>query len=99
MHTVNKMAKITCLDNSCKVSLIDCINNGDIWSIFIRDEYGILPVRGEMVIDIGVNNSDSPIYFCLQGASKVIALEPQPQNYNVAKTNIQLNALSDNATS
>ena len=78
-----------------KVKLYGAINNGDIIPIFLNNAYYNLPVKGKIVIDIGANIGDSPIYFALCGAAKVIALEPFPKNYELARKNIESNNLSD----
>jgi FkbM family methyltransferase len=77
-----------------KVKLYGAINNGDIIPIFLNNAYYNLPVKGKIVIDIGANIGDSPIYFALCGAAKVIALEPFPTNYELARKNIESNNLS-----
>ena len=66
------------------------LSNGDP-SILLKDEYGWLDVQGRTVIDVGANIGDSPIYFCLRGASKVIALEPIPMSFEMAAKNIATN--------
>ena len=71
------------------------VNNGDIIYGFAANDYGKLPVRGKTVIDIGANIGDTPIYFALHGASKVIGLEPFPKNYELAVENSLLNGFSD----
>lgn len=88
-HTANSEPKRT------HVKLYGCANNGDILSVFINNEYSFLPVGGKTVIDIGANIGDSSIYFFLCGASKVIGLEPFPNNFELAKKNIESNDLSD----
>jgi FkbM family methyltransferase len=77
-----------------KLTLDGCRNNGDVISVFIENEYSFLPVEEKTVIDIGANIADSTIYFCLKGAARVIALEPFPHNYVIAKKNIESNNLS-----
>ena len=57
---------------------------GDIVTVFGHEEYGFLQVENETVIDIGANIGDSPIYFALNNAKNVIALEPYPYSYNIA---------------
>jgi FkbM family methyltransferase len=81
-------------DNNVKVQLHGGVTNGDAISIFRGDAYDRLPVKGCTVIDIGANIGDSSIYFALRGADKVIALEPFPKNYELAKKNIQMNNCS-----
>ncbi len=71
------------------------INNGDIVYGFLENDYGRLPVKGKTVIDIGANIGDTPIYFALNGAKKVIGLEPYPKNFEIANKNIQSNNFSE----
>ena len=47
------------------------------------------------MIDIGANIGDSPIYFALNNAKNVIALEPYPYSYNSALKNIKKNNIDD----
>lgn len=77
------------------VKLYGAINNGDIISVFLHEDYRRLPFIGKTVLDIGANIGDSPIYFAINRAEKVIALEPFSKNYQLAKKNIQSNNLSD----
>ena len=69
--------------------------NGDIHSIFVKGEYMELAVNGKIVIDVGANLGDSSIFFALQGAKKVLAIEPIPQSYSLAVENVKLNGLCD----
>jgi ribosomal protein L11 methylase PrmA len=85
-------------DNDKSAQLLDCINNGDIWSIFIQGDYKALPVKNRIVIDIGANIADSSIYFALDGAERTIALEPFMGNYEVAKKNVEKNNLAKTIT-
>jgi len=78
-----------------KILLHGAINNGDIVYVFLKEDYGRLPVNGKVVIDIGANIGDTPIYFALRGAKKVIGLEPFPKNHQLANKNIIANNLSD----
>ncbi len=71
------------------------VNNGDIIYGFTGNDYGKLPVRGKTVIDIGANIGDTPIYFALHGASRVIGLEPFPKNHKLAVENTVSNGFSD----
>jgi len=47
------------------------------------------------VVDIGASIGDSSIYFALNGASYVIALEPYPYTFNLAVKNVKVNNLND----
>jgi FkbM family methyltransferase len=93
---LNKEAIITSLsDNQKSAKICGGINDGDLWSIFVKDEYQRLPVQDKIVIDIGANIGDSPTYFALRGAKKVIALEPCVKSYSTAKANLKKNDLFD----
>jgi len=48
-------------------------------------------IRGRVVVDIGANIGDTPVYFALYGAKKVYAFEPFPGWYALAKKNISEN--------
>ena len=58
------------------IILTDAINNGDIAEIFGANPFRILNPKGKTVIDIGANIGDSSIYFAINGATKVFAVEP-----------------------
>jgi len=73
-------------------------SNGDIKGIYVDNIYQHLPVKSKTVIDIGANIGDSAIYFALNGATKVISLEPFPKNYQLAEKNIKLNNFSSYVT-
>ena len=66
---------------------------GDFLAVFILEEYQFLRCRGRLVIDIGAEVGDSSIYFALKGASKVVAIEPMPYNFEFLNENIKLNQL------
>ena len=68
---------------------------GDIRGVFSSEEYGFLEVENEIVVDIGANIGDSPIYFALNNAKNVIALEPYPYSYSISLKNIKKNNLAD----
>jgi FkbM family methyltransferase len=76
------------------VKLFSAVGNGEWLEIFEKKAYDFLEVKGKIVIDIGANIGDSPIYFALKGAASVVALEPYPKNYQIAKYNIELNNLT-----
>jgi len=73
-------------------------NDGDIGSVFGSEDYEILKPENEIVIDIGANIGDSSIYFALNKAKYVIALEPYPYTFNLAVQNIKVNNLNDKIT-
>jgi FkbM family methyltransferase len=77
-----------------KLELNDAVSNGDLSGVFFDKIYDFLPVHGKTVIDIGANIGDSCIYFALRRARKVIAIEPFPRSYKVAKKNIYVNGFA-----
>jgi len=71
------------------------VSNADsIWA-YIAKEYEFLPVKDKVVIDIGANIGDSSIYFVTNGASKVIAIEPEYKLFQLAHKNIMINGFSE----
>ena len=50
------------------------------------------------MVDIGANIGDSTIYFAINGARRVIALEPYPYSINFAIKNIEVNDLNNKIT-
>jgi FkbM family methyltransferase len=89
------IAKKTQDNDGITLKLYDGINNGDIFGIFVDQEYSKLDVSGKTVIDIGANIGDTAIYFVLRGASRIIAIEPYPRNCETATKNISENNFSD----
>lgn len=70
-------------------------DNGDLLAVFIFEEYKFLNVKDKVIIDIGANICDTAIYFALNGAKKVIALEPYPYSFKMAIKNVKENNLDD----
>ena len=70
-------------------------NNGNILDVFFNEEYRFLNVRDRVVIDVGASIGDSAIYFALNGASKVIGLEPYPYSFKFGIRNVKENGLED----
>jgi hypothetical protein len=68
-------------------------NSENLHDIFVKGEYTFLKVDKKFVFDIGANIADSSIYFAKRGALRVIALEPDQENFLVAKKNIHVNSL------
>jgi len=66
---------------------------GWIEEVFVLESYKWLDVKGKNVIDIGSSMGDTPMYFAVNGAKKVIAYEIEPTRYKVAKENIKYNHL------
>lgn len=64
---------------------------GDVLSSFIEGTYEKFSFKNHTILDIGANIGDTAISFIFKGATKVIALEPFPINYEFAKYNISKN--------
>lgn len=72
--------------------IIDCRTKvgydfGHIIEIFIEKAYGV-DFQRKNVIDIGMSNGDSTIFFAKNGAKRVIGVEPDKRSFNIALTNI-----------
>lgn len=67
--------------------------NGDISGVFFGEEYQFLNPEKSTIIDIGANIGDTAIYFCMNNAERVIALEPFSFPYNYANTNVDVNKM------
>jgi len=65
---------------------------------FVQEQYKWLRVEGKQVLDVGANIGDSAIYFALNGASHVYALEPYPYTYRLARRNVELNGFEKQVT-
>jgi hypothetical protein len=57
--------------------------------------YGEPRLDGRFVIDIGGSIADTPLYFASLGAKKVYAFETDPQRVQLAKTNVNINHMSN----
>jgi len=64
-------------------------------TVFFRETYNFLNVKDRDVIDVGMNIGDSTIYFALNGARRVIGLEPYPYAFSYAEKNVKLNNLQN----
>ncbi len=99
-----RLDKFFHVENNCviifkynkKIQFFDAISNGDLYGIFHEYDYKFLPVKNKIVLDIGANIGDSAIYFAINNASKVIALEPYQNNFEIAKKNISINNFDKN---
>ena len=74
---------------------IDPARFSDPYAVFLNEEYSYLEVKSKDVIDVGANIGDSPIYFALNGANRVIGLEPYPYAFQVAEKNVKLNKIDN----
>jgi FkbM family methyltransferase len=77
----------------------NCISASLPTGVFIRGEYEISEVlsglKGREVVDVGANVGDSALYFVLNGARKVIAVEPLPNVAKCAEENVRLSGAAD----
>jgi FkbM family methyltransferase len=76
-----------------------CVNGGAISETFIEGDYEIPEVlsglRGREVVDVGANIGDIALYFVLNGARKMIAVEPLPNVARCAEENLKPNDVAD----
>jgi len=76
-----------------------CVNAYDIAEIFAVGGYDVPEVlsglRGRDVIDVGASVGDTALYFVLNGARKVIAVEPLPNVAKCAEENVRLSSATD----
>ena len=71
------------------------LDNGDIVHTFFKKDYDQILVNERTVLDIGANIGDTGIFYALNGAKKVIGIEPFPKNFDYAQKNIQINNLDN----
>ena len=76
-----------------------CVNVDSIIEIFTAGEYEVPEVlsglKGRDVIDVGASVGDTALYFVLNGARKVIAVEPLPNVAKCAEENVRLSGAID----
>jgi len=63
----------------------------NLYITFYKEVYGFLDVKDKTVVDVGASIGDTPIYFAVRGARKVIAYEPIPYICKLLKENVRLN--------
>jgi len=66
---------------------------------FVQGDYEVPEVlsglKGRDVIDVGASMGDTALYFVLNGARKVIAVEPLPNVAKCAEENLRLSGATD----
>ncbi len=76
-----------------------CANAYDIAEVFAVGLYDVPEVlsglKGRDVIDVGASVGDTALYFVLNGARKVIAVEPLPNVARCAEENLKLSGATD----
>ena len=70
---------------SCRIQI--GFDLGHIAEIFLSKVYGV-DFQGKNVIDIGMSNGDSSIFFAKNGAKRVIGVEPDRGSFDIALINI-----------
>ena len=75
--------------------IIDPSRFSDLDAVFFYEDYRFLNTKERDVIDIGMNIGDSSIYFSINGANRVIGLEPFPYAFSFAEKNVTLNRLNN----
>jgi len=77
-----------------------CVS-GVLADIFIKGEYEVPEVlsglKGRDVIDVGASVGDTALYFVLNGARKVIAVEPLPNVAKCVEENVNISGLAERA--
>lgn len=66
----------------------------ELIEVFYNECYGNIDISGGTVIDVGAFIGDSSVYFASKGAKEVIAYEPLPFLYKIAKENVVINRLT-----
>lgn len=69
--------------------------NGEIPEVFGTEDYGGIDYTNKVVIDVGANIGDSSVYFIVNGAKLVYAIEPFVFPFRFLKQNIELNNMED----
>lgn len=61
----------------------------------VEDFYGVLDVKGRVVVDVGVFMGETAVYFARRGALAVLGFEPVEEHFRIALDNVRLNGLED----
>ena len=81
--------------NGHRLTFFGYLQNGWVYNELVNFEYKDLNFNGRVVLDIGANTGGTAVYFALNGALKVYALEPMPLTYTFLFRNIIENNLQD----
>ena len=80
------------------IDILDATNLIAISEIFTRNVYSIFPLEQDWtIVDAGSNIGDYVLFVnsVLKEKCKIIAIEPEPNNYRSLKTNIENNGISN----
>ena len=64
---------------------------GHVFELFVDRAYG--SSFSGTVVDVGASNGDSAVFFALNGAGRVVALEPDSESFALAEENVRINGL------
>jgi FkbM family methyltransferase len=83
-------------------TIVTCRTNigfdfGHLSEIFLEKVYGT-NFNNQNILDIGMSNGDSSIYFAKEGAKRVIGIEPDSRSFLLATTNIKASKVEDKVT-
>jgi len=85
--------------NDISVALKPLCASLSLVETFVRGDYevpeALSGLRGRDVIDVGASVGDTALYFVLNGARKVIAVEPLPNVAKCAEEHLKLNGVTD----
>ena len=70
---------------------------GHLCEIFLDQAYGT-NFNNKNIIDVGMSNGDSSIYFAKGGAKRVIGIEPDNRSFRLAGENIRASKVEDRVT-
>lgn len=88
------------VDHNCHFRWQDitlCVQNDYHANILLEDylengDYNVVTNRNVVVLDIGANIGDTPLYFAQrENVTRVYAYEPMPKTYSIARRNLDLN--------
>ncbi len=78
-----------------RLTFFGLLEDGWIYHEFINFEYNKLNFKNRVVLDVGANSGATSIFFILNGAKYVLAIEPMPKTYSILKRNVEVNKLTE----
>ena len=85
--------------NGVPVAFKPLCMSATLYDTFLEGEYEVPEVlsglKDREVVDVGANVGDTALYFVLNGARKVIAVEPLPNVAKCAEENVRLSGATD----
>lgn len=83
------------LRNNLRIKVADGMGAAILFLIFILRDYGPVPPKNSVVIDIGAHVGIYSLYATQSPGTKVFAFEPVPENFFLLRENIQQNGLGE----